>query len=621
MATVNTVRGDSMRRALLLSVMVIALLVSGQTLFRASAVASSSTGLVSVAVIMGSNPPNGSLGDRIQIQTMLENEGLVYQVVNDTEFGASSNSQNYQAILVVGSSQPSLNSSQLERMQKMVRSGMGLIWIGGNLPLSLYSILGVANVMSLSSSAVTAIQYHSLVTGVFNETIYSVSTAGASVEAYFIDGSGQRILPAETSFRLNTQSGLTYYFAYDAYSWWDQDPQTPWLRAYTIQTALDRVLEGHVTLRLNPYPDGFKSAFITRIEDVDPLHTGQDWLSRAHAYLNYYSQRNSSLSVALIPMYLDPTSGLAVGLGNESAAPLRDWLTSVVLGGGAIVQHGYTHQAGTAHTGASPEFYNPSTGVWMNESEQQRRILLGFQMIQNSLGVTPTGFIAPEYAADSDTYAALRNLGFRYVDLNNNTPYFGQYGYSGLINVPETMGYIPLNAPSDTQSVMELNLGMLYNMSAVALFFDHLYDNNSLKIGEDLLSKAMTLPSVWYPNTNTLASFWIQRLYAYNGMGVSQSSSGISVSLGRSYQSGLTLFVQGAGSRIMSVQVNGRPWSVFNVDQVILPDLPSAVNNITINMESGQLNSNAPYGELISVLALASSVVIVWKLPKRLVDV
>ncbi|MFX0199259.1 MAG: DUF2334 domain-containing protein [Candidatus Hodarchaeota archaeon] len=550
-----------------------------------------------------------------QVQRLLEHEGLRFDVAMDVDL--SHEFRRYNAIIVIGASQPILNPSQQEALLRVVEDGTSLIWIGDCLTDSLYHLFGIREASSSENlQKITRIDYGEFSTKIFNESLYAVETSGASTEGFFADDTNLKIAPAETAYRRHSGSGLTCYFAYDVYSWWGADLDIPWLRAYRLKLALDSVLSEHLMIRLLPYPRNLKSVFISRIEDVDPLHNSEEWLSRAYRYLDYYAAKNAPLTVALIPTYLDPSVGLNVGLEADSASMLRRWLSDVVMRGGSLVEHGFTHQYGTWKTGVTPEFFDSERNRWLTLEKQKTRLALGVEQIESNLGVRVKGFEAPHYVANHDTYVALNMLNFKYVTHNSDTPYLDRYGLAGeLINVPETLQFIPLNPKKDVEKKMRFNMDMLYNMSGVMLFFNHLFDDEAVEIGERLLDYASTKSSMWYTSTNELADFWQQRLNAYDKMNV-ESGERIKITLGSSSKVGLTIALNGE-MEIKSVNVNGDPWSVFDVNHVILPALPNPANTIIIDLVNAEENINMVYGWFTTFLSVISSTILYRKLKRN----
>ena len=554
-----------------------------------------------VVVLVGNN--NLDAVPLMQIQRMLEHKGLLYVVVENVDELATSLS-GCSLVIVLGSTQPVLGPTEPSALAQAVETGLGLIWIGEGLPESLFEIMGLRIQSEQESSQTMNIDYNGQSTMLFNETMVFAQTEGATVEGFFVDSAETYVSPAEFSYKRSV-NGLTYYFAYDVCSYWFADPQTPWLRAYRLNLAIENVLSDHVTVRLAPYPNNLQTAFIIRVEDVDPLHTDPEWLNRANNFLEYCVDNNAPLSIGLTPTYIDPEIGLNVSLDAPTAKDLRTWLSKNLLVGGTIIQHGYTHQIGEEKTGMAPEFYNPGTGEWLPLHEQEERIQRGRNQIVQALGFTPRGFEAPHYVANEDTYQALKSLGFDYVSHNTDTAFVDRQGLTGLVNIPETLGYIPLDSSEDIESSIKNNLDALYDIGGVLLVFNHLFDDSALRIGKDLTEYVIAKPNVWKTNTDSMARFWEQRFRAYDMMSV-QMGEDLTLTLGPCDRTGLTFTLSNMAA-IQSVKINGKAWSTFTENSVILPALPEGSNTIAISFGGQPPNANLSYGlALIAVTTAAS---------------
>lgn len=565
----------------------------------------------SIAIIIGNESFDQDAP--LQIRRMLENKGLLYDIIRDSNLPELT-IRKFNLILVLGSTRPQLNTYEAD-LRNQVRAGTGLIWIGQNLPENLYDLLGLNLDHEQEYTDYTLkIKYNNTSTKLFNETINIVNPAGAVTKGQFVDNSNNFVAPAELSFK-QEGFGLTYYFAYEVCSWWFADQSTPWLRAHRLHLAIEDVLSEKKSIRLSPYPQGMQSAFITRIEDVDPFHTNQEWINRATNFLNYYSTKNAPLTIALTPRYIDSSLGLNIGIDSPSAVTLREWFSNVLLKGGTIVEHGYTHQIGDAKTGVGTEFYDTESQKWLSLTEQMQRISNGAYQINQALNFNPKGFEAPHYMANNDTYLALSELGFKYVTHNSNTPFFDQYNLTkGLVNIPETLGYIPFNATKEIEIAIKSNMDIIFDMGGVMLYFNHLFDDSMLTTGKNLLDYISTKDDVWITNTDTLAEFWIQRLNAYEQMNASTFNKGeyLKISLGPSNLPGLTLNINGE-SQIKSVKINDTHWPVFKDNQVILPVLNKNSNTIIINFSETNPNSNQTYGYLIILISLSVSFFLIFK--------
>jgi hypothetical protein len=258
--------------------------------------------------------------------------------------------------------------------------------------------------------------------------------------------------------------------------------------------------------------------------------------------------------------------------------------------GGNIIQHGYTHQSGMARSGIASDFYDEKEKRWIPIDEQRRLIELGKKDIRESLGVETSVFEAPHYQANNDTYAALAISGFEYTTHDTNTPFLHRFRETSIINIPETLGYIPLSPPPDFDTVLQTRIDELYELGGVALLINHIYDEPASSIGERSLDYSLKKKGVWATTVEGLGEFWRDRWVAYDSLRVTKNST-LVVTLGRSMKAGLTLRFTGQ-NEVTNVKVNGRSWTLFGKDFVILPSLPHSLN--TIEVESSRPSPSRP---------------------------
>lgn len=602
-----------MKSHTLIGALLLALLLSSVAVATEANVARAQTqqGALQLSKVMIRVGNDADQDSTLQAKRLLENEGLVYEVVADAN--ASGRSEyNYSLIMILGSTDPLLDAD-LALIRNNGESGAGLIWVGKGLPQSLYDLAGLVHETETQIDTDTAlIRYENSSTHLYAETIQVIDSHNASTIGVLVDSEGKTLGPAELSFKKGP-AGRMHYFAYDALAWWFADEETPWLRAYRVHLAVEEALSQQLTVRLLPYPRGMQSAFITRIEDVDPLHTNLEWLYRGENLLNYYSNRDGALTVSLTPTYVDPSLNLNFGIEELSAHWLKEWLSKVLLRGGTIVEHGYTHQIGDEKTGVAPEFFDETTQTWLSMENQKLRIATAAKQIRETLGFNPRGFEAPHYVANADTYEALSALGFQYVTQNSNTPFSDRFNLGpGLVNVPETLGYIPNNSSDDVEARIESNMNYLYEMGGVMLYFNHLFDDQMLQTGRNLLDYVAAKGDVWLTNAQSLADFWNQRYNAYGSMTTAIADDALTVELGSSSRAGLTLEISNS-AQIEYVLVNGAKWSVFDNGQVILPVLPETSNTIVLGFDQSAPNSNQIFGYPLIAASLLISVLFMLK--------
>jgi len=496
----------------------------------------------------------------------------------------------YSLLIIYESGLHNLGKNPASTVLTLAKEGANLLWIGpgaGQVDQETLARVFGLNFTSQASAESYRVAYASSSSSnakIFRETVTIVELAGAKAEGYFLDSMFRRICPSETYFR-HEGGGIGFFFAYDVSSWWNVDLELPWYRPARLVSAIRLALSGTAVTTLRPYPRNFASAFICRIEDVDPLHTNAEWLSRAGRYVQAHAARNVPLSVALIPVHVDPRNGMEICLNSDSAQPVRDWLYSVIRSRGAIIQHGYTHQHGSQRTGVGTEFL--VDGEWMSYDDQTRRISAGKEEIERALGTTALAFEAPHYKLNDNTLRAIERLGFKYLLDDPDSPFYG-FRFSdaddpSLVAVPETLGYIPLGSSPGLEDKLKKIVDQLIEFQGILLLYNHLYDDEAFTIGVRTMEHALRKGNIWTPNINEIGRFALERAKAYRRFSVTYDSE-ITVTLGSCTVRGLTLSVN-SQEKISWVKVNGKDWPVFKADFVILPELPDASNTVLIGFK------------------------------------
>jgi len=522
------------------------------------------------------------------LSDMLRHSGYPYYSV--TPGSQISDLNTYSLLIIFESGLSKLGENTSESILNL--SGRrNLLWIGHGIGAldreTLSKVFGLRYVSeSLAETfGVAFASSSSRRTRIFNELVTHVEVIEARVEACFLDITSRRLFPSETHLRLDTGT-ISYFFAYDVSNWWNVDPESPWSRPALLSAAIRFVSSNTPGVLLRPYPRNLNSVFICRIEDVDPLHTSAEWLERAHGYLQEYRARRVPLSVALVPVYMDPVSRLEIRLSEESANPVSEWLNAVIRGRGVVVQHGLTHQHANWRTGVGTEFL--VNGSWMEYEDQQRRISVGKIEIEDVVRSRVLAFEAPHYKSNDDTLRALLALGFRCVFDDHSSPFFAfwfpeEHGRPSLVLVPETLGYIPLGSTLSMEDSMRRLVDELAESGGILLLYNHLYDDVAFTIGIRTMEYALQKGSVWTANVNEITNFALERARSYSGFSV-EIGPEITVRLGPCAERGLTLLVNGK-ERIGWVRVNGKEWPLFAENYVILPELPADSNTVVIGFK------------------------------------
>ena len=549
---------------------------------------------------------------------IVEHLGLIYELRNlDSLIDLSHESYN---LVIIVDPENMLELLQERWIISALDSGVDAIWIGkgigGRDNITLPKAFGIKYVSEgrANEFGITYLNNGQTESKIFSEDITEIRLLDASAIAYFNNDKNVKLYAAETFYQKNNDSGKAFLFCYEAYSWWRADQESPWMRTMELYQAIFNCISDGFSASLSAYPRNMKMAFICRIEDVTPFHTSAQWLERANDYLDYYSLRNAPLTISLIPFYVDPKQNVSVGLSASSTIDLRQWINRTMERRGGIVQHGYTHQRGNSRSGVASELFDDRYNFWLSMAEQQKIIELGKEEINESLKIEMKAFEAPHYKANDDTYNALTLSDFKYTTHDENTPFIHRYvtgknigdpQETFLINIPETLGYIPLDPTENYEIEFMERIDEMYKIGGVAQFFDHLYDDDASRIGKALLDYSITKEGVWYTTVNDLGEFWKQRWNAYEQFTISEDQN-IKVTLGKSSEAGLTLKISGIDT-IKKVKVNGESWNLFGSNYIILPKLPETLNTIEIEKSTSdyknEVNVKSTFTIIFSIIA------------------
>lgn len=558
-----------------------------------------------VAVIASETPTSNI----IHLTDLLWHLGYPYDYVNVDS--ALPDLSRYSLVIIYQEGFSRLTAVSSAAVSEMASYRGSLLWIGtgiGAMGSAASEIFGVQfkNEDFATNLGVAFARYGTTKTVIANENVTQVELTGAIVDGYFIDNNSETLFPAET----HLQRGLgnfAYYFAYDVSDWWKADPDLPWSRPAILVSAIRAALVNAPNVLLRAYPENMDTLYVVRIEDVDPLHNAPEWLNRAQEFLQYSTGEKIPLAIALIPVYVDPSNGLNVPLNADSAGSLRDWLQEVVLRGGTIIQHGYTHQYGSLKTGAGTEFL--LNGTWMSYGDQFQRIKQGKDLLDGSLPTKIVAFEAPHYKANNDTILAISRLGFKYYFDDPNSPFFGFQssgnGDAPLVVFPETLSYVPLNASMNFETWVKASVDQLRGFGGILLQYNHLYDDTAYTIGIDSMNYVMQRGHVWTPTIDAAGRFELDRASSYKKFSVTTGSEA-TVILGAFPEYGLTISING-GRAIQWVQVNGKQWSLFGKDYVILPPLLGDRNTVTVGFDQSGTGQAfpLPFGLIVSAIATA----------------
>ena len=216
---------------------------------------------------------------------------------------------------------------------------------------------------------------------------------------------------------------------------------------------------------------------LVRIEDINALTDPASLLKT----LRYLHSENIPFSVALVPVYIDPTEKLEIHL--EDRPDLLNVLRKVPSYGGVFVMHGYTHQ----FHGVSTDDYE----FWDDISDKPvpgDSVDYALNRIEKGLkecflnGIYPFAWETPHYCGSQNMHLAVKKIFSHVYDRRNVMEYLGSDQFFpyvvkdlyGEIVIPENLGYIHWDHP-ETESLLnaaKLNLGV---RDGYASFFYHVF--------------------------------------------------------------------------------------------------------------------------------------------------
>jgi len=585
------------RPNLIFAILLLIIAISGPTLPQEHFIhAQSLVKTLELGVIKPSTLSEYESGVLINIISMVEHAGIPYRLINP-DF-THEELLEYKVLIFAGLASLKISSAQEVAITKAIDSGVSVIWIGNSISRlpTLQTALGIKYVNDSSARDLQISKVRFNVTEIpvyWDETLTLVNAEEAIPIAHFIDERGTVSYIAATYFMRNATSGHAFFFGFSIHDYWNSSPESAWnwMRLLQLYEAMLKSSEG--MMALSPYPNNLRTVLLVRIEDVNPYNNEQkEWVSRARAFKNYTEVIGLPLNVAVIPVYANPSKGI---LRTLSESPqLLTFLLEVINSKGTIIQHGFTHQYGNLtddYTGIDYEFYDEKSGLWLQYEDQLDRIRKGKIAIEENLPVKVTVFEAPHYKSNLDTIKAASKLGLKFFNEASDRSFIDRFGGKGYlvgykaVSIPETLNFIPNSPTTEFYSNFLESTKLLYQSNGVLLFFVHLFTDEQLMVAKNLIGEIKKLERLWTPNVEEAGKFWSERIMAYETMEVRRDDSGdkLTITLGRVSVKGLTLRYFGE-KEIGFVKVNGKVWSEFGKDYIILETLTSEHNTILIEL-------------------------------------
>jgi uncharacterized protein YdaL len=189
---------------------------------------------------------------------------------------------------------------------------------------------------------------------------------------------------------------------------------------------------------------------LIRIEDVNPLENP----GSLRRIADILSARGVPFLVGVSPFYVSPGEGIRVSLSDRP--DLVDALRYMAQNGGTVVMHGVTHQY-RGVTGVDYEFWDESTGRPVRDETTEgisRKLEQGIQEFMKN-GIYPLVWETPHYAGSFRLYETIgryfstcmeQRLAIEDLDDGQFFPYMINSDLFGQRNIPENLGYVPLDA-------------------------------------------------------------------------------------------------------------------------------------------------------------------------------
>jgi hypothetical protein len=470
--------------------------------------------------------------DLRKIQIHLDGFGLRPEYVAAADLGDRPLAE-YSALLVVNSAwQPvALDQAALASIAAAVEAGLDLLWLGGVPPPELESVLGVAVVgrpnRSTIEDGLASVRYTGPAGGVsiplWDDSFTEVELTGASAQATFEPGGSAAL----TVYRAGPGAGRAILIPFTIQFFWGQEEAQPftWSRAELLSDTLSLLLSRGAAL-LSPFPDGYPSALFLRLEDISPggsrfSRFSPDWLDRFERMRDELATWKVPMQLGLIARYVDPATDEDFGWEEPGAGRqrLRTLLQETLDAGSELIGHGWTHQYGDGLTGDGFEFSFDLAGgqrVFLPLDEQRARIAAARDELQRAFGIAPAVWETPHLAGNGDTYRAAAEVGFTYVNENDDHLFPNRWGFADhfgghLLNLPQAGSFVPLNNPQAYLEVtLEAVLPRLVRLRAPFLFFYHGFTDDQFTVMRTLVDAGVQC-GLWTPTLSEFGTWWQQR--------------------------------------------------------------------------------------------------------------
>ena len=232
-----------------------------------------------------------------------------------------------------------------------------------------------------------------------------------------------------------------------------------------------------------------------RLEDVNPSYSDRD-IKNLEECIEYLHSENIPFFVVVYPVFIDRKSNKIITLAQNPK--LISVLKKAEKMGGNIVMHGVTHQHQYMEvSGEGSEFWDMIEDKPLyNEVEFfNERISYGLKIFKEA-GLNPLFFEAPHYNLSLNLQFELSKyfstllgsvlISDRTYRISQSFPFLIYKSYSGLMVIPEQLGYISVDDISGSISSIKEKALKLKNIvrDPMACFFYHPFVNGVVPLKE-----------------------------------------------------------------------------------------------------------------------------------------
>ncbi|MHB8106127.1 MAG: DUF2334 domain-containing protein [Candidatus Cryosericum sp.] len=189
------------------------------------------------------------------------------------------------------------------------------------------------------------------------------------------------------------------------------------LVAVVVLTALTSSMPSAKAVSRSPdtaksLSDNPERVALIRLEDVSPWYAlDPKRLEVLRHVADYLASRYVPFQVAMIPVYVDPTTGVRIGIDTPDDPRVQAFIATIhymISKGAEIGLHGYTHQMGEGVTGDSVEFSSDEHTLEGTVAYMAPRVDAALAAAKTA-DIPITFWETPHYTASPEQYAYLES--------------------------------------------------------------------------------------------------------------------------------------------------------------------------------------------------------------------